>query len=245
MARTQNRQRHSTKQNLHLNPFSFLTGKFNISKTRLFATQKMTRLKLSSIFAIVLSLAVFSSVMFCLTPVTANFHEPPAIMQLVSPANNAVYNQTSILLNATILLRQYMWTNSSFEFEDMRWLNYSLDDQPAVALILTRQYNKNGPGYNEFGLCTLSNLPEGLHYIRVYGESTFNATLNTTNYFTIMQVNTTPSVSTMTPSPSPTDRPISTISSTPTVPELSWLALLLLISTVVFVTLLLKRRGNA
>jgi len=132
-------------------------------------------------------------------------------MQLTSPANDTTYNQTSILLNATILLRQYWPSNSTFEFEDMRWLNYSLDDQPAVALTLTREYNKNGPGYNEFGLCTLSNLPEGLHHVRVYGETTANKTLDTTNYFTIKQVATTPSAVTM----PPTEQSMHIISPTP------------------------------
>jgi outer membrane protein assembly factor BamB len=158
---------------------------------------------------------VASSIMFCFRPVYANFHEPPAVMQLASPANNTTYNQTSILLNATILLRQYWPANSTFEFEDMRWLNYSLDDQQAVALTLTREYNKNGPGYNEFGLCTLSNLPEGLHHIRVYGQTTANATLETTNYFTIKQVTTTLSAITV----PPTEQSIPAISPTPIVPE--------------------------
>ncbi len=153
--------------------------------------------------------------MFCLRPVAANFHEPPAVMQLVSPANYTTYNQTSILLNVTVLLRQYWPTNSSFEFEDMRWLNYSLDDQPAAALTLTREYNKNGPGYNEFGLVTLANLPEGLHHIQVYGETTANATLHATNYFTIKQVTATPTATTI----PPTEQTIPSITPTPTVPE--------------------------
>jgi hypothetical protein len=76
------------------------------------------------LFLLLLSLVIISYATFS-TPVACNFHEPPAVMQIVSPANNTTYNQTTILLNVAIQLRQYRPANSTFEFEDMLWLNYS------------------------------------------------------------------------------------------------------------------------
>ncbi|MCW4028276.1 MAG: hypothetical protein NWE92_01330 [Candidatus Bathyarchaeota archaeon] len=128
----------------------------------------------------------------------------------------------------------------------MSWLNYSLDDQSDVALTIIRQYadGHHGPGHYEIALCTLPTLAEGLHYIHVHGESTFNATLDSTTYFTAAQVITTPSPVIPSPSPTPTQA-TSTISPTPspTVPELSWLAFLPLCLIVLSVALVLKRRN--
>jgi hypothetical protein len=99
----------------------------------------------------------------------------------------------------------------------MRWLNYSLDNQPDVELTITQGPRADGPGHYEIALASITNLPEGLHQLYVHGESTFNATLQATNFFTIINKTATPS-NVAAPTPNSIAQPTSSISSSPSEP---------------------------
>jgi len=47
----------------------------------------------------------------------------------------------------------------------MRWLNYSLDNQPDVELTIIQGPRADGPGHYEIALASITNLPLGLHQL--------------------------------------------------------------------------------
>ncbi len=128
---------------------------------------------------VALLLILCISLMGPLVAVRANFHEPPPTMQIVSPTNGSTISQTDVLLNVTVVLYRY---SPSFVFETMSWVNYSLDNEPAVNLTVVRGPDAGGPGHYEIATCMLSGLSEGSHHVRVMGESIFNAIFNETSF---------------------------------------------------------------
>jgi hypothetical protein len=92
-------------------------------------------------------------------------YDPP-IVTLISPSPNATYNVPDVPLNVTIQIRGFIYHN----MERMRWLNYSLDGQTAVPLILTIPSMSQVP-YSVYGNDVLTGLSDGDHNLTVYGET--------------------------------------------------------------------------
>jgi hypothetical protein len=207
------------------------------------SANRLFGVKVRKSFSLTLILILWLFSFYYFSSVNANFHEPPPTMKIISPTSDKMISQTDVLLNVTVVLYRY---SPSFVFETMSWMNYSLDNGPAVNLTIARGPNADGPGHYETATNTLSGLTGGSHLIRVMGESNFNATFDQALYFWV-NLNQPKPTPTATPSqsvtPTTSQSPSQTATPTQAAPEFTWLTLpILLVSTLcIAVTLKLKK----
>jgi len=131
---------------------------------------------------------------------SANFKpELVPLIKSVSPSPNTIYNQNTIPLEVTVEMRRY--APSSYAFEQLVWMNYSIDGQPEVnaSVTNTKRPDTSGiVGYNGFATGTLSGLANGAHSIYLRGQTTLTGysfipetSFNLTVYFIIDSVTPT------------------------------------------------------
>jgi hypothetical protein len=131
---------------------------------------------------------------------SANFKpELVPLIKSVSPSPNTIYNQNTIPLEVTVEMRRY--APSSYAFEQLVWMNYSIDGQPEVyaSVTNTKRPDTSGiVGYNGFATGTLSGLADGAHSIYLHGQTTLTGysfvpetSFNLTVYFVVDSVTPT------------------------------------------------------
>jgi hypothetical protein len=166
--------------------------------------------------------------------VKANFFHPTAPMPYITiySPENQVYNQSSISLATKTYCERALHAQPwSSHFETLQWLNYSID---GVSDSLTWTFPPNSAYFNStlgemvysyvypyvtYASTNLTNLSNGVHFLLVYGETTYGSYISTNVSFTvyadtpiISSPSTTPSPN---PTPSPTIEPTLTPSLTP------------------------------
>ena len=140
--------------------------------------------------------------------VSANFKpELVPLIKSVSPSPNTIYNQHAIPLEVTVEMRRY--APSSYAFEKLAWMNYSIDGQPEVNASVTntqRPETSGIVGYNGFATGTLSGLADGAHSVYLHGQTTLTGysfipetSFNLTVYFVVDSV--TQSIHVLSPQP--------------------------------------------
>jgi hypothetical protein len=149
---------------------------------------KKTALALTSIFALMFSMfAGANGVQFDYTQFEGLPYTLPIVI-ISSPSQNGVYSVSDVPLNVTVQIRSVIYPGNN---ERLRWLNYSLDGQVSIPLLLEVPSDLTPP-YYVHGNGVLTNLAEGNHALIVYGETYvggLNGYFNETVSFTVDKSN--------------------------------------------------------
>ena len=101
------------------------------------------------------------------------------IVTILAPSSNATYSVSDVPLNVTVQIFGFIYHN----WERIKWLNYSLDGQPAIPITFIVPSDLY-PGYHVYGNDVLTGLSDGTHNLTIYGETAvggltgnFNATV--------------------------------------------------------------------
>lgn len=143
-----------------------------------------------------LSLTFIVAVMFSMFPCASavqfdysQFEGEPYTLPIVivsAPSPNVVYNVPDVPLNVTVQIRSVLYPGNN---ERLRWLNYSLDGQVPITMMLVGPSDLMPPYYYH-GNGVLNSLSHGNHTVTVFGETFvggLNGYFNETVYFTVDQ----------------------------------------------------------
>jgi hypothetical protein len=135
---------------------------------------KKTTLAVTLVFALTL-ISGAKAVQFDYTQFEGLPYDPP-IVTLASPSQNTTYSMPDVPLNVTVQIRGWLYGN----IEQIRWLNYSLDDISKLP-------------YPVYGNDMLIGLSDGSHNLTIFGETFIgglNGYFNETVSFTVDTSNT-------------------------------------------------------
>jgi hypothetical protein len=194
-------------------------------------------------------------VLSCMEIAEANpepYPPPLPVLSVASPSPIINVHDIALKVEVRVFAIPTIVINGSFYTEDVDWLNFSIDNQPSMAIVLQNKSTitpKVNDSQNPFngdpyvlwvGENSLSGLSDGTHAISLQGQTKYlNNTLQKFFYFTI---NSTTSTLTQTPSVTEETTPTQRLTPTPSVPELSWLVILTLFLSVFSVALVLRHR---
>lgn len=119
--------------------------------------------------AVLLILAILFTVLAgAPEPVTCTQYDgyKPPIITVLSPSANATYTTSNIPLNVTVQIFGFLFHN----MEHIKWLNYSLDGQTPIPMVLIIP-SEYPPGYYVYANDFLTDLSEGVHNLTIYGET--------------------------------------------------------------------------
>jgi hypothetical protein len=128
-----------------------------------------------------------------------------------SPKNQTIYNSPEVILDmhlATIRSR-FNVSSSQYSTEKALWLKYEIDGESYSFADLT--YIQMSTPYCTYGSANLSKLSNGMHFLKVYGETTLGTAVNSTVTFEVNEL----AIPTSSPSPKPTPNPSQETSPSP------------------------------
>jgi hypothetical protein len=124
---------------------------------------------------------------------SANFqlYKSEPKVSVSSPIMNAIYTQSTVPLNVKVEVSSHLVTS----WEEVTWMQYSLDGQPGVNLTIKNIVNNNSFGYYVSVARTITDLPKGVHSLSIYGQTNLAETRHSkgvplsnftvTNYFIV------------------------------------------------------------
>lgn len=134
---------------------------------------------------------------------TVTFTVLPSLpfIRINAPTNRTVYNTSELVIDTETLAKRVIF-NGSNQFETLQWINCRIDGTVYPFTNITFVPNKYP--YTTLASTDPFSLPDGLHQVTVYGETTFGAKVNSNATFWVYEGEAVPSpLPTITPSPSP------------------------------------------
>ncbi|MCW4010077.1 MAG: hypothetical protein NWF05_05600 [Candidatus Bathyarchaeota archaeon] len=111
-------------------------------------------------------------------------------VEISSPVDGAVYNTSEVSIETKTLAERVV-LNGSAQFETLAWLNYSIDGASYSFTNITFMPHQHP--YPTLANTCLFSLPNGLHQLTVYGETTFGAKVNSNATFWVYDGEAPPS----------------------------------------------------
>ncbi len=118
----------------------------------------------------------------------ATFEVRPALphVRILSPEDGKVYNTSEVAVETETWAERFT-LNGTVQYETLKWLNYSIDGISYSFENMTFIKQPHRLLYNTQANATLNSLPNGLHNLTVYGETTFGSNVNSNVTFWVFE----------------------------------------------------------